>query len=63
MELRPNSPRKYVDCGPSTIAPSVARTSSCRNGPSPSTRARVRHLWQCDACGYQFETLVYLAEA
>ena len=20
---------------------------------------RVRHLWQCDACGYAFETIVY----
>ncbi len=21
----------------------------------------VRHLWNCDACGYTFETMVYLA--
>ena len=24
---------------------------------------RVRHLWQCDACGYAFETTVSFAEA
>lgn len=24
---------------------------------------RVRHLWQCDACGYTFETTVAFAEA
>jgi hypothetical protein len=24
------------------------------------TERRVRHVWQCDACGYEFETLVYL---
>jgi uncharacterized Zn finger protein len=24
---------------------------------------RVRHLWQCEACGYAFETTVFFAEA
>jgi uncharacterized Zn finger protein len=24
---------------------------------------RVRHLWQCDTCGYAFETTVQFAEA
>jgi uncharacterized Zn finger protein len=24
---------------------------------------RVRHLWQCEACGYAFETTVAFAEA
>jgi ribosomal protein S27AE len=24
---------------------------------------RVRHLWQCDACGYAFETTVRFAHA
>jgi transcription elongation factor Elf1 len=24
---------------------------------------RVRHLWTCDACGYQFETTVRFREA
>jgi ribosomal protein S27AE len=24
---------------------------------------RVRHLWECDACGYAFETTVHFAEA
>ena len=23
---------------------------------------RIRHLWQCDACGYTFETLVCFPE-
>ena len=25
--------------------------------------SRVRHLWQCDTCGYAFETTVRFAEA
>jgi ribosomal protein S14 len=24
---------------------------------------RVRHLWQCEACGYKFETLVKFSES
>jgi hypothetical protein len=24
---------------------------------------RARHLWQCEACGYAFETTVYFAAA
>jgi uncharacterized Zn finger protein len=23
----------------------------------------IRHLWNCDACGYEYETTVYLAPA
>jgi hypothetical protein len=23
---------------------------------------RVRHLWECEACGYKFETMVYFPE-
>ncbi len=23
----------------------------------------VRHIWSCEACGYQFETAVFFAEA
>jgi ribosomal protein S27AE len=26
-------------------------------------RHRVRHLWECEACGYKFETLVSFAES
>jgi uncharacterized Zn finger protein len=27
-------------------------------------KARIRHLWQCEACGYAFETIVvYSSEA
>jgi len=25
--------------------------------------SRVRHLWQCEACGYSFETTVCFAQA
>jgi hypothetical protein len=25
-------------------------------------RHRVRHLWECEACGYKFETLVSFPE-
>jgi transposase len=26
-------------------------------------RHRVQHLWQCEACGYKFETLVSFADS
>jgi len=57
MELR-TSPRQYAparlinrcaQCGDTIFMPEWSEYLDDR---------RVRHLWECEACGYQFETLV-----
>jgi hypothetical protein len=62
MELRPNSPRKETygrlanvcaQCGESIFMPEWSEYLA---------RHRVRHLWECEACGYKFETLVCFPE-
>ena len=45
---RPHSP--CAQCGESLFMPEWSEHVDER---------RVRHLWQCDACGYAFETTVY----
>jgi hypothetical protein len=58
MELRTASPRKYAQprllnhcaqCGETIVLPEWSEYLD---------RHRVRHLWECEACGYKFETLV-----
>ena len=58
MELRTASPRKVVQtrllnhcaqCGEAIFLPEWSEYLD---------RYRVRHLWECKACGYKFETLV-----
>ena len=41
-----------AQCGHLLIAPAWSEHLS---------EHRVRHLWNCDACGYSYETIVYLA--
>src|SRR4029077_17133419 len=62
MELRTESPRKYVQtrlvnhcaqCGEMILLPEWSEYLD---------RHRVRHLWECEACGYKFETLVSFPE-
>jgi len=63
MELQTTSPRKPVharlvnacaQCGDTIFMPEWSEYQDDR---------RVRHLWECDACGYKFETLVCFPEA
>jgi ribosomal protein S27AE len=61
MELRA-SPRK-------SIYPRLANTCAQCGDPifMPEwseylSESRVRHLWECEACGYRFESLVSFAE-
>jgi ribosomal protein S27AE len=58
MELRTTSPRKLrypqlanacAQCGETIFMPEWSEYTS---------EHRVRHLWECEACGYKFETLV-----
>lgn len=63
MEVRTTSARrKYLEaktvnkcaqCGESIFLPEWSEYLE---------RQRVRHLWECDACGYKFETLVSFRE-
>jgi uncharacterized Zn finger protein len=51
---RPGSQIECAQCGDSLFMPEWSELVDER---------RVRHLWQCDACGYAFETTVRFAEA
>jgi len=63
MELRAASPRKptiqgrlqnyCAQCGEAIFLPEWSEYLD---------RLRVRHLWECEACGYKFETLVSFPE-
>jgi len=60
MELRttnsrkpaPRPVRECAQCGETIFMPEWSEHVDDR---------RVRHLWQCDACGYTFETTVWFA--
>jgi hypothetical protein len=63
MELRTSRLRTYdkpplcnscAQCGDSIFMPEWSEYLNER---------RVRHLWQCEACGYRFETLVCFPES
>jgi hypothetical protein len=64
MDVRSRSARKrYLEarsvnmcaqCGESIFLPEWSEYLS---------KHRVRHLWECEACGYKFETLVSFASA
>ena len=58
MELRTSSQRKYAQprlsnscaqCGEQIFMPEWSEYLSPQ---------RVRYLWECEACGYKFETIV-----
>src|SRR5271165_7382642 len=63
MELRAASPRRYTirgrlqnhcaQCGETIFLPEWSEYLD---------RHRLRHLWECEACGYKFETLVSFPE-
>jgi transcription elongation factor Elf1 len=62
MTLRPNGSRKVAprplvecaQCGDRLYVPEWSELVDER---------RMRHLWTCDSCGYQFETTVRFREA
>ena len=51
---RPRAQIECAQCGNSLFMPEWSELVDDR---------RVRHLWQCEACGYAFETSVRFAEA
>ena len=52
--LRPRAQIDCAQCGNSLFMPEWSELVDAH---------RVRHLWQCDACGYAFETTIRFAEA
>jgi ribosomal protein L37AE/L43A len=55
MQWFESSPlNRCAQCGAALFAAEWAEHLSERH---------VRNLWSCDACGYQFETMVYLPAA
>ncbi len=51
---RPRAPLECAQCGNSLFMPEWSELVD---------DVRVRHLWQCDACGHAFETTVRFAQA
>jgi hypothetical protein len=63
MELRPRDTTKFararpviacIQCGERLFVPEWSEYVDAR---------RIRHLWECEACGYAFETTVRFAAA
>ena len=62
MELRTASPRKYDHTRPVNLCAQCGETTFLPEWSEYLDRHRVRHLWECEACGYKFETLVSFPE-
>jgi ribosomal protein S14 len=63
MELRTVSARRHTS--PSRLQNHCAQCGEVIFLPEWSEyvdRHRVRHLWECESCGYKFETLVSFPE-
>jgi ribosomal protein S27AE len=59
MELRTASPRKkYIQTRLLNHCAQCGETIFLPEWSEYLDRHRVRHLWECEACGYKFETLV-----
>jgi hypothetical protein len=63
MELRTASPRRYAQSRLSNHCAQCGETIFLPEWSEYLARHRVRHLWECEACGYKFETLVSFAES
>ena len=62
MQLRTASPRKEVYGRPQNHCAQWGDIIFLPEWSEYLDRHRVRHLWECEACGYKFETLVSFAE-
>jgi hypothetical protein len=50
--MRPRAVAHCAQCGATLLTPDWTEHLNNRC---------VRHLWSCEACGYEFETSIYLA--
>src|SRR4029453_4628738 len=62
MELRTASPRKYDHTRPVNLCAQCGETIFLPEWSEYLDRHRVRHLWECEAGGYKFETLISFPE-
>jgi ribosomal protein S27AE len=63
MELRTEGPGKeHVHIRLLNLCAQCGETIFLPEWSEYLGRQRVRHLWQCEACGYKFETIVAFAE-
>lgn len=58
MELRTDAPRKHAQLRFSNACAQCGKPIFMPEWSEYLNQHRVRHLWECDACGYQYETLV-----
>ena len=59
MELRSRSPRSFHRSRPIVPCAQCGDTIAAPEWSEVYDECRVRHLWACDACGYEFETTVF----
>jgi transcription elongation factor Elf1 len=62
MELKTSSSRDYRAVRPSNECPRCRKTICLPEWSGSLDARRMRHLWECEACGYKFETLVCFPE-
>jgi hypothetical protein len=62
MELRAASYRRLERTRPANRCAQCGETIFLPEWSEYLTHRRVRHLWECEACGYKFETLVSFPE-
>jgi transposase len=62
MELRENSSSTYARTRPVVSCAQCGHTIYIPEWSEHLDERRVRHLWECETCGYQFETLVCFPE-
>jgi len=63
VEVRTTSARKkYLEARTVNKCAQCGETIFLPEWSEYLERHRVRHLWECDACGYRFETLVSFRE-
>jgi hypothetical protein len=61
MELRPSSFRDLRPARPAIECAQCGERIYATEWSEYLDDRHVRHLWSCEACGYQFETLVKFA--
>jgi transcription elongation factor Elf1 len=58
MGLRAENPRNDIHDRPQTHCAQCGEVISLPEWSEHLDRHRVRHLWECESCGYKFETQV-----
>lgn len=59
MELRSRNERSYARSRPVVPCAQCGQTLTAPEWSESLDERRIRHLWSCEGCGYEFETEVY----